>query len=428
MTRDLQNEAQEHINHSEWKEAILLLEEARMQEPGNPYVLGPLAFCYSRLKQYTQATELYERLCELQPNVARWPYGLGYQYYDQQQYAQAIEYFDRALEIEPNYIVVLYRKGYALSTIKGKEGQALTTLERCREAYRALPDGKSQDRERKNYADACYQQGKLFLTVGNLRLAKERLQEAADLKRDDSDVHYALGKTYLETEAFDQAIDTLKTAQRLSKQPKHYILDFLARAYAGAGQLQEAIRVYEQMPPAIRNRPYILRNMGNVYIQLEQWNKAEKTLQEAVRREHRNHNGHYRLGVVFRHLDRWGEAAEEFGRAIELRQKHYGKSFPEAEQELEALKAEHPEATTPTVSKQFEPPVASSGRPIARVQRYFDDRGFGFLEIEGSQGGLFFHITEVDERDSVRVDEWLEYSVGEGKKGPQAFDLRVVER
>lgn len=350
MTRDLQNKAQDHIKRNEWEKAIACLEQAQQTEPENPYVLGPLAFCYSRLRRHTQAIELYERLCQLQPKVARWPYSLGYQYYDQQQYARAIEYFDKALEIEPNYIVVLYRKGYALSTIDGKQGQALTTFERCRGAYHTLPDGGAKDRQRKHYADACYQQGKLFLKVGNCRLAEERLQEAADLKREDPDVHYALGKTYLKANRFDQAVDSLETAQRLSKRPQHYILDFLARAYVGVGQPREAIRVYEQMPPSIRNRPYILRNMGSVYAELGQLDKAERTLQEAVKQERRNHNGHYELGLVYQRLGKWAKAAKEFKAAIELRQKYYNVSFPDAQQALDALLAEHPEAAPTTFS------------------------------------------------------------------------------
>ncbi len=426
MTRDLQNKAQEHIDRNEWQPAIDLLEQARQTEPKNPYVLGPLAFCYSRLKQHLKAIELYEQLCQLQPDVARWPYSLGYQYYDQQRYARAIEHFDRALEIDPHYIVVLYRKGYALSTIESKRGQALTTFERCREAYHALPDDEAKDRERKRYADACHQQGKLFLKAGNRRLAEERLREATDLKRDDPDVHYALGKVYLETERFEQAIDSLKRAQRLSEQPQHYILDFLARAYAGAGQLQEAIAVYEQMPPSIRNRPYILRNMGGVYAKLDELDKAERTLQEAVKREHRNHNGHYELGLVYQRQGKWSEAAQEFRTAVALRQKHYNLSFPEAEQALADLLNEHPEAEAAVAPKQAPPLASPSGRPVGRVKKYFEDRGFGFLEVEGGQGDLFFHISQVEGRDSVQVGEYLEYSIGEGKKGPQATNLRAL--
>jgi tetratricopeptide (TPR) repeat protein len=414
------------MDRNEWEQAINLLEQARQEEPESPYVLGSLAFCHSRLRQHAQAIALYEKLCQLEPEAARWPYSLGYQYYDQQQYPRAIEYFDRALEIEPDYIVVLYRKGYALSTIKGKEGHSLTTFEHCRKAYHALPDGDVRDREQKNYANACYQQGKLFLKLHNYRLAEERLREAAKLKPEEHDVHYSLGRAYVETSRYKEAIDCLTTAQRLSKQPQHYILDFLARAYAGAGRLQEAIAVYEQMPASIRSRSYVLRNMGDVYAQLEQWDKAERTLQEAVKREHRNHNGHYRLGVVYQHLGKGAEAAREFRVASELRQKNYGKPFPEAEQALVSLLAEHPEIAGAVAPKRTKPPVSASGRPVARIKVYFEDRGYGFLEIGNNEGDLFFHITEVEGRDSVQTGECVEYNIGERKGKRQAVDLYVL--
>jgi len=427
MTRDLQNKAQDHIKRNEWEKALACLEQAQQTEPENPYVLGPLAFCYSRLRRHTQAIELYERLCQMQPKVARWPYSLGYQYYDQQQYARAVKYFDKALEIEPHYIVALYRKGYALSTMKGKRGHALTTLERCRETFHAVPDGDAKDRERKHHIKACYQQGKLFFEAGNYRLAEERLREAADLSRRDANIHYALGKVYLTVERFDQAIDSLRRAQRLSKQSKHYILAFLARAYVGAGQAQEAIRVYEQMPPSIRNRPYVLRDMGKVFAEQGQLDKAERILQEAVKRERRNHNGRYELGLVYQRLGKWAEAAKEFKAAIELRQKYYNVSFPDAQQALNSLLAEHPEAAPLVTPDQTPPPVSPSGRLVARIKKYFEDRGFGFLEIEGRTDDLFFHISEVKGRDTVQTGEYVEYSVGEGRKGPQAVDLRIIQ-
>lgn len=426
MTRDLQDKAQEHIKSNEWQQAIDLLEQARQKEPENPYVLGRLAFCYSRLRRHTQAIELYERLCDLQPDIARWPYSLGYQYYDQQQYTQAIEYFDKALELEPQYVVVLYRKGYALSTMESKRGHALTTFEQCRKAYHALSDGKAKERERKHYADACYQQGKLFLKAGNSRLAEERLKEAVELKRDDPDVHYALGKVYVQTERFEQALPSLKTANRLSARPQHYILDFLARAYAGASQPQQAIHIYEQMPQSIRERAYILRNMGKVYAALDQLGKAERILRQAVKKEHRNHNGHYELGLVYKRQGKWAEAAQAFRSAIELRQKNYNRSFPDAERALTDLLAEHPEASAAPTPKQKQPPLSPSGRPIGRVKVYFEDRGYGFLETEGSKGDLFFHITDVKGHKSVQVGEHLEYKIGEGEKGPKAVDLVVV--
>lgn len=425
MTRDLQDKAQAHIQHNEWQEAINYLEQARQTEPKNTYVLGPLSFCYSRLGQHEKTIGLCEELCQLQPDLARWPYMIGYQYYDQQQYEEAIKHFDRALKIEPNYIVVLYRKGYALSQVAGKTGPALTTYEKCRTAYHKLADEEAKKREKEHYVDACYQQGKLFLETRNYRLAQERLRDAIALKPDHADAHYSLGKTYCENEQFDEAIIVLHKAQELSSKPQHYVIDRLAQAYAGANRLDESVRIYERMPPFIRNRPYVLRNMGEVYIKLQRWQEAQRILTEAVQQEQRNHNGHYLLGLVFKELGHWDKAARSFEKANQLRQKNYNCSFTAAEEALATLNAEHPEGAKLARSENMNAPVSPMGRPVGRVKRYLADRGFGFLQTErGTE--LFFHIKNVKGTNSVVEGDYLEYTQSEGKKGPEATNLCTV--
>lgn len=442
-TRDLQNQAKTLMAQGDWPAALDILKEACRQDAGNAWALGQLAYCHSQLKQHKEAIALYERLCQLEPTIARWPYMLGYQYYDQKLWPTAIECFDRALKINPDYIVVLYRKGYALSQVEGKHGEALSVLEQCRRAYQALPEGEAKERERKSYAGACFQQGKIFLDANRLSLAEERLREAAALKPDDSDIYYNLGKTYLAISRWDDALNNLASAQSIAERPQHYVLDAIAQAHSGAGQLVQAISVYEQMPPALRNRPYILRNMGSVYVKLEQYDKAERTLQDALRQEPRNHNGHYRLGWVYERLGKWAEGAQEYRTACDLRQRAYKLPFPDAEQALAKLLSEHPEAhpaakdaplprpapppkPAPQPRSDAAPPPATA-RSVGTVKRFFADKGFGFLEAGPGQPDLFFHISQVKGRQSVQAGERLEYRLGRGKKGLIATDLRVVE-
>jgi tetratricopeptide (TPR) repeat protein len=426
MTRELQDKAKEHMQRNEWEHALVYLEKAQEIEPQNSYVLGPLGFCYSRLGRHQRAIAIFEQLCQLLPDEARWHYMLGYQYYDQQNYRESLPHFDRALELEPLYIVVWYRKGYALSTMEGERGHALTAFERCREAYHKLPDGEAKQRECKNYADACYQQGKLFLDAHNYRLAQQRLQEAVALKSDDADAHYSLGKCCLETKQFREAVEVLEKANQLAAQPQHYIVDRLARAYAGLGQLERAVAIYEQSPFSVRSRAYILRNLGDLYIQMEQWKQAERVLSDAVGKEYRNHNGHYSLGISYRALGKWQRAADEFEKAIQLRKKHYQLDFPDAQQALSALLVEHPEVKQQHQSEGVRSPFSLTGRPVGRVKRYFD-KGYGFLAVEGQKDDLFFHITQVHGRDSVEEGEYLEYDLGEGRDGrPAAVNLRVI--
>jgi tetratricopeptide (TPR) repeat protein len=430
MTRALQEKAQAYMSNNEWDAAIICLEEAIKTTPENVYVLDKLAFCYSRAKRYTEAITLYEKLCQMQPDVAKWPYGLGYQYYDQQQYQQAIAHFDQALEINPAYLVVLYRKGYALSQLGFSErGHAVHTLKKCREAYHALPDGNEKDRELKNYSDATYQQGKLLLDANYLDEARELLEEATKLRSKDSDTYYALGKCYLDLGRYDEALEALLTAQRLAEKPSHYVSDRLAQAYMARGDLEQALTIYESIPPFVRdNWAYIQRNMGDLYCQLERWNDAEAVLQKSLKKDRRNHNAHHQLGRVYEQQAKWSLAARAYREAINLRQKQYSKPFPEAESALANLLATHPEIGQQPVTAN-EVPKSASGRSVGRIKRFFDERGFGFIEVPGRKSDLFFHISAVKEQERVQVGEYVEYTETVGKGGkPAAVDVVLLKR
>jgi tetratricopeptide (TPR) repeat protein len=415
------------MEQNNWEAAIPLWQQVLEQEPGNTFVLGSLAFCHSRLRQHGQAVSCYQQLTELEPQNPRWPYSLGYQYYDQQEYRAAITHFDRALALNPNYIVVLYRKGYAQSQLgPNMRGVALTTFERCRTAYRKLPDDESKQREEKHYLDACYQQGKLFLDAGNHENAIARLKEVLAARPAEADVLYSLGKACVDAKQYAAAVEYLEAARRMSHHPEHYILDRLAQAYAGQEQIDRALRLYEQMPPNMRSQwAYIGRHQGELYLRSEQWDKAEEVLQDAVRRDRRNHNGFYLLGQALQHQERWGEAARSYETAIKLRRETYQKEFPEAEAALLSIRKEHADSLSRLPAPRnpvFR--VDENGRSTGRVKRY-DPRGFCFLSTAGRD--LFFHISQVAERQEVQIGELLEYEVGTGKDGrPAAVRVRVV--
>lgn len=55
------------------------------------------------------------------------------------------------------------------------------------------------------------------------------------------------------------------------------------------------------------------------------------------------------------------------------------------------------------------------------------DRGFGF--IQGERGDIFFHHTSVEDGkfDTLREGQTVEYTEGQGPKGPRAENVRIVE-
>ena len=64
--------------------------------------------------------------------------------------------------------------------------------------------------------------------------------------------------------------------------------------------------------------------------------------------------------------------------------------------------------------------------PQGKIRKVVSDRGFGF--IEGDQGDLFFHHSEVQgvAFEDLREGQVVEYEVGEGPKGPRATSVHAA--
>jgi CspA family cold shock protein len=66
--------------------------------------------------------------------------------------------------------------------------------------------------------------------------------------------------------------------------------------------------------------------------------------------------------------------------------------------------------------------------PEGKIKKLVSDRGFGF--VEGEQGELFFHHSEVQgvTFEELQEGQTLEYEVGQGRKGPCATKVRLAKQ
>ena len=64
--------------------------------------------------------------------------------------------------------------------------------------------------------------------------------------------------------------------------------------------------------------------------------------------------------------------------------------------------------------------------PEGTIKKLISDKGFGFIEGEGSE--LFFHHSVVQGApfDSLKEGQKVEYVEGSGPKGPRADSVTVV--
>ncbi|MFT4232323.1 MAG: cold shock domain-containing protein [Leucobacter sp.] len=64
--------------------------------------------------------------------------------------------------------------------------------------------------------------------------------------------------------------------------------------------------------------------------------------------------------------------------------------------------------------------------PNGKVRFYDEAKGFGF--IQGDDGAqVYLHASVIPDGADVQPGTRLEYSVAEGRKGPQALSVRVLE-
>ncbi len=64
--------------------------------------------------------------------------------------------------------------------------------------------------------------------------------------------------------------------------------------------------------------------------------------------------------------------------------------------------------------------------PQGKIKKLVSDRGFGF--IDGDQGELFFHHSEVSgvAFEELSEGQTVEFEIGEGRKGPCATSVQVT--
>ena len=64
--------------------------------------------------------------------------------------------------------------------------------------------------------------------------------------------------------------------------------------------------------------------------------------------------------------------------------------------------------------------------PQGKVKKVLAEKGFGF--IQGERDDLFFHHSELKDVtiEELREGQMVEYTVGQGKKGPCATGIRLV--
>jgi len=63
-----------------------------------------------------------------------------------------------------------------------------------------------------------------------------------------------------------------------------------------------------------------------------------------------------------------------------------------------------------------------------KVKWYDPEKGYGFIKPDGGEKDLFFHKSNIDNLEqNISNDEVVEYEEAEGKKGPEAVNVKSLQ-
>jgi CspA family cold shock protein len=60
------------------------------------------------------------------------------------------------------------------------------------------------------------------------------------------------------------------------------------------------------------------------------------------------------------------------------------------------------------------------------IARWFDWRGYGFIDVDGSEKDVFVHSADVKGSYSIRQGEKVEFDIIDTYKGPKAVNVQVI--
>ena len=65
-------------------------------------------------------------------------------------------------------------------------------------------------------------------------------------------------------------------------------------------------------------------------------------------------------------------------------------------------------------------------RETGKVKFFNITSGYGFIIPDNESSEVFFHITQCDGKNFDK-DDRVEYSIGDGKKGPCALEIKKIK-
>ncbi len=222
----------------------------------------------------------------------------------------AVSEYERALELDPSLQLLHLYKARALAR-GGKHSAAIQSFQQFAAHLHAIEDTTL-------LGQAYVEMGMSYLASGEPARAAEVFQAVLARNGQDGAAHRGLAEVAIVRGELKGAEKHIKKA--LGLEPRSpAVLDTLATLLGEKGQWDDAVKALEKAVVEAPTDPALHEKLGRA---LRKAGKAEAAAQIYQRAGHvfPQRKGHFLWleGRVFARLDRWGEAAHQFRKAVEL--------------------------------------------------------------------------------------------------------------
>jgi tetratricopeptide (TPR) repeat protein len=193
-----------YLQHEEFDRVIAILEQAQTYVPDNYLVNLYLGIAYNRVGRNTEAMNVLEHACRIDPGDVRALTQLGLIYDAERRFDQSDSLYEEALKLQPENDLILNNYSYSLAERGVELDRALGM---ARRAVDAKPDNAS-------YLDTI---GWIYFRLGRYDEAEKYVKSALEKGETNSVVHEHLGDIYYMTDEKDLALEQWKIALDLDR-------------------------------------------------------------------------------------------------------------------------------------------------------------------------------------------------------------------
>jgi tetratricopeptide (TPR) repeat protein len=269
-------EAENLANSGKYSQALMAYSKAILADPQNPanYIATARLYIYSG--EFEKAIENASNAVLLNQSSSMGEALKGFALGLMSQYLDAEGSLNRAIELDPSNASAYGYLSIILSQkiILGEEvlGDLDRSIEASRKAESIAPDS----------LETHWARGVVLEITANYQDAVTELEKAVAINPNIAELHIALGRNYRFLDKNDLAVEEFTRANALNPASA-YPETLISRTYANIGEFARAIQYAEQAVADEPTDPYLYGNLGVMYKQNYELNKAVLMLKLSVR-------------------------------------------------------------------------------------------------------------------------------------------------